>query len=692
MKTGFLLRRWWLLLLLACSCAPAARAGVNFTLEFQRIRQPAAYGGLNLYVAYPSLGADGGSVPLTSHLVFGPVTNHFSFLGTNFGGSSTAVHYELADLVGALSGTWTLVLNQGHPTAQTNRFTVSFAGLTSNAFPAAVVYSPAEGALNLPPNFAYHWTGPANWTELDVNVHSEDFSWYEFSILPPAGTNWPAAPPALGGTNIFVVNYRSNNTPFTTISIPTNAANGQPLAGWAGASKIASILETWFTVTVPPDPPAQLRAHLNFDNPVFAGEDTSGQGNHILSSSWCAGGPPGYSSSGGVAGGAMIYNGTNWHSLNSNLVPVLASNFSISLWVKTTGTYGSDTDPAFAGAGLLSAANYLPPGNQTIPLALTGSKLAFTTSDPGSSYDTLHSTSDINTGAFVHVVVTRAQASGRMSLYVNGVLEDSALNNTALYTNFTSLVLGHRGDCAHGVPSTIDEVQIYSGVLNSNQVAFLYANPTLTAPISFDIGEAVDAPQLTWNTGGTEGGAPWFGQTNTTYDGVDAAQSGALEGFQSSFVETLVQGPGVLEFQWQMYATNFDYLEFYIDGNYQAYIDGENGWWSETFNIPGGAPRMLRWEYWADDSAAGNSNRAWLDQVTFTPLPPVDILTLSNTSAGFQFGFLTSDGFDHLVQYRDDLTNGVWLPYTNIAGTGGIFTVIQPATNIQKRFFRVLTQ
>jgi hypothetical protein len=679
--------RCWLLLLLALVVAEA-RAGITFTLEFQRDRLPAQYGGLNLYFGYPSLSADSNSVPLTIHRVFGPDTNHQATVGTNFGSGGSALHFTLADLLAGINGTWTLILNEGHPSAQTNHFTLTLAGMTSNSFPAATILLPANGATGLPPATPFHWTGPAGWTELNVNVHSEDYLFYESANLPPASTNWPAAPPVLVGTNVFVVNYKSNAAPFATVSTPTNVIGGASLTGWSNDLKIVTITESWFTVVTPLDPPAELRAHHSFDNPFFAGQDTSGLNNHITSGSWCDIGPPVHSTNAGVFGGAMIYHGSNWNSLSTNLVPVFASNFSVSLWVKTTSIFGSDTDPAFAGAGLLSASSYLPPYTETIPLALTGSKLAFTTSDLDFNYDTLHSTSDINTGVYTHIVVTRAQATGRMKLYVNGVLEDSAINNIARYTNFTGLTLGHKGNCFNGAASTIDEVQIYRGVLSSNQVAYLYANPTNTAPLESTLGEAVDAPQFTWTTGSD---AAWTAQSMVAFDGLDAAQSGAISNYQSTYLETTVQGPGIVEFTWKVAADNFDYLEFYVDGNYRSYIDTYSDWTTESYTVPGGT-RTLRWEYWADNSAVGNTNRGWLDQVTFTQLPPVQVTSLTNTGAGFQFQFLSNDGFDHYVEYRDDLATGTWLPYTNLFGNGGLLTVVQPATNIQKRFFRVRTE
>jgi len=78
------------------------------------------------------------------------------------------------------------------------------------------------------------------------------------------------------------------------------------------------------------------------------------------------------------------------------------------------------------------------------------------------------------------------------------------------------------------------------------------------------LADAVDAPLLTWTTGGNQ---VWVGQANTTFDGVDAAQSGAITHSQESWLQTTVTGPGHLRFRWKVsLEANYDYLEFYLDG------------------------------------------------------------------------------------------------------------------------------
>ena len=71
------------------------------------------------------------------------------------------------------------------------------------------------------------------------------------------------------------------------------------------------------------------------------------------------------------------------------------------------------------------------------------------------------------------------------------------------------------------------------------------------ASATISLGDAVDAPQFNWATGGD---APWFGQTNTTWDLEDAAQSGPVNSFGESWIETTIDGPGQLEFRWKLAA------------------------------------------------------------------------------------------------------------------------------------------
>src|SRR5436189_6487933 len=96
------------------------------------------------------------------------------------------------------------------------------------------------------------------------------------------------------------------------------------------------------------------------------------------------------------------------------------------------------------------------------------------------------------------------------------------------------------------------------------------------------LGDAVDATNLVWTTGGN---AVWFGQTIVTHDGVDAAQSGAIaDGQYTSLQTTVTDGPKAVTFWWRASSTtNSDPLDFFIDDDYLESISGESGWQSRTF-------------------------------------------------------------------------------------------------------------
>ena len=71
--------------------------------------------------------------------------------------------------------------------------------------------------------------------------------------------------------------------------------------------------------------------------------------------------------------------------------------------------------------------------------------------------------------------------------------------------------------------------------------AFLQTTLLVLPVRAQSLGEALDAPGLTWSTSGD---VVWFGQTIDTHDGVDAVQSGSIGDSQSSDLVTLnVQGP-----------------------------------------------------------------------------------------------------------------------------------------------------
>lgn len=154
-----------------------------------------------------------------------------------------------------------------------------------------------------------------------------------------------------------------------------------------------------------------------------------------------------------------------------------------------------------------------------------------------------------------------------------------------------------------------------------------------------ELADAVDQPTGVWTTGGD---AAWFRQTDETHDGTDAAQSGAIDHDETSWIETTVTGPGVLTFWWNVSSDDsdgYDYLEFTVNGDSEAEISGDWGWDYYEINLPAGT-HTLRWTYYKDGDFTAGADAAWLDEVQF--LPEIELfmtLSIERTSAPLNPGF-----------------------------------------------------
>ena len=134
----------------------------------------------------------------------------------------------------------------------------------------------------------------------------------------------------------------------------------------------------------------------------------------------------------------------------------------------------------------------------------------------------------------------------------------------------------------------------------------------LARSVSLALAEALDPPELTWNSGGDE---PWFAQTGTTHDGEDAAESGPLSQGQTSWLKTTVEGPGNLRFHWKTEGSeSIDVLSFSVDGTPSLNRGGTGDWEEQLVEIADGS-HLLRWTY-LRGSDVGEA-RAWLDAVEF---------------------------------------------------------------------------
>jgi parallel beta-helix repeat protein len=126
---------------------------------------------------------------------------------------------------------------------------------------------------------------------------------------------------------------------------------------------------------------------------------------------------------------------------------------------------------------------------------------------------------------------------------------------------------------------------------------------------------------LSFTTGGS---ADWFGQTTTSYDGENAAQSGDISHNQESWMQTTVTGPSTVTFYWKVSSeAGYDFLEFYIDGSLEDQISGSvDGWQQKTYTISTSGSHTLEWRYVKDKGTDSGSDCGWVDKLEWMPTPP----------------------------------------------------------------------
>ncbi len=585
---------------------PAVRVNIEITREINALER-----GMNEYYG---LGIDFAIIPApfsSTNSIYSTHTNHFLSIGGPNGGiftGSGSLYNTLGEAITeATNGLWTIVLNQGATNEQTYRFTVSVTNLTTNDYAIINITSPVDGSVGNATNVPFTWNQSRVWPTNHLDLDGPTFA---STSVPSGSTSWTNAPTLNLGRYDFNLYLRTNGSRWVGITTPTNASN-QPLANWNGSSQLTSRRGIRFRVGFFIPPPPGLQAHLRFDDSGFLGLDSSGKDNHA-NSTWF-GDPPTYNANGKL-NGAVSFTQGGWLEFQDAFSQTLGADFTVAVWVKTTQNPGSDSDDAINGAGIVG--RFVgEQGNNTIPIALNGSKAGFLTANQSNS-ETLHSISNINNSGtnWVHVAVTRVQATGEKRIYINGVLDNSATGNTNLLDQGDAIRVGYGNNVTYN--GLLDDLQIYSAPLTSSDIATLFANPGQEITNFAALGDAVDAPQLTWTTGGN---GNWFSETTVTHDGIDAAQSGAIGDNKETWIQTSVTGPGTLSFWWKVSSEDgADFLEFLLDGNFQNDLTGEINWGQQIYQIASGT-HTLRWRYYKDGSAVGGLDAGFLDQVSYVP-------------------------------------------------------------------------
>ena len=183
----------------------------------------------------------------------------------------------------------------------------------------------------------------------------------------------------------------------------------------------------------------------------------------------------------------------------------------------------------------------------------------------------------------------------------------------------SDVVLAAGTACEIDVTVSADEARLHEALLRVDTDPHI-AEPLesrLTAlvlgPVDFQT--ALESPELSWFTGGSVG---WDLEPNTNVVGGLSIRSGAIGHGEESIAMSEVEGPGILSFHWKVSSEdNADQLEFHLDGQRYAFVDGELDWTPLSVTIPAGTHRLL-WRYTKDAAGVAGEDTGFLDQVTMT--------------------------------------------------------------------------
>ena len=159
---------------------------------------------------------------------------------------------------------------------------------------------------------------------------------------------------------------------------------------------------------------------------------------------------------------------------------------------------------------------------------------------------------------------------------------------------------------------------------------------------------------------------PWIIDNVNVYEGISSAKSGA--GLPDNAVSHLnitidVTAPGDISFfKFVSSEQDYDFLQFYVDGNKQGEWSGiDNAWSFVSFPITVGN-HDLEWEYDKDGSSTGGQDCAWLDYIVFPPInlgstavmdTQIDFEIFPNPTMGsFKLSF--NDAEVHIVEMYDN--------------------------------------
>ena len=282
----------------------------------------------------------------------------------------------------------------------------------------------------------------------------------------------------------------------------------------------------------------------------------------------------------------------------------------------------------------------------------------------------------IDPGETVDITVTLKNSGMYDATDVTGeyTTSDPYITINTANLNFGTIAPGESASATFNITAdaTTPVGHVVEGALstdcNSNGNSFTYDfDINLIVGLIVEDFETGNFDQFDWET---TGDADWFVTSDNSYEGTYSARSGDINDNQESTLQiTLnVVAPGNISFYRKVSSeSNYDFLKFYIDNQFQAEWSGEKDWEQFSYDVEAGQ-HTFTWTYVKDQSVSSGYDCGWVDYIIMPPIENASVLSVmasadptdicngessqlnayaSGGSGNYSYSWVPTDGLDN---------------------------------------------
>ena len=415
---------------------------------------------------------------------------------------------------------------------------------------------------------------------------------------------------------------------------PHMGGNYEVLAQWSKGEYADAYNRGWGTL-----PNSTTRA-LQDDLAIIGAGVSGGAGNGLLADdkgdTFATSALLTIDNKGMVSNEGLIHTGTD---LDVYRIPIVASSSVIDLFVRA---HGADTNLDLYAELQNSSGTSLA---VSVPLQDRNAKIGPITVNAAGNYYLIISGSSLGTGStgwtrygslgnyvvFGSVtgtggapVINASSLPPDASVGISYNFPLDATNNPTSYYLVSGTVppgLGFSGGSLAGIPTAAGEYSFTLAAANAQGGSSKFFTMYVFGPASLD--DALDSSPIVWTTTSPPSNAAanlWQGQRAFSFDGSDAARSGAIGANSESILSTTLKGPGKLTFYWRTSSHSSDRLIFKLNTTESPSISGETAWAQQTVLIPQGT-WPVSWIYRTDAGTTAGQNAGFVDRVKYLANP-----------------------------------------------------------------------